>query len=90
MECFLLTNIAPVKAVILQDNIPYNFIPFSFLQVTNFESWEEVKDWANSLFLYKEPLSKDLKEMVNRFKLDSRTSEEYLTKVTQFVQNKGT
>lgn len=46
-----------VPASVVEDNVPTTSIFTPWLQITEFESWSEVRDWANDLF-YQAELSR--------------------------------
>lgn len=48
---FELNDIASLH---IDDNVPYNYMAYSYLQVSDWTSWQQVSEWANALYHYKD------------------------------------
>lgn len=76
-----------VKPLISDDNIPKWYDPYSFTMVSEFENWMDVKDWARKLFVFNEPLSRELKDSIRAIENDYSTIDEKIVAVIRIVQN---
>lgn len=77
-------RIAPV----LDDKeYPHGFTPYSWLEYSEYRSWDDVNRWAAALYQTEEVLSAPLMTLIDTLKKTSKTKEEYITNALFFVQN---
>ncbi|MDP4611431.1 MAG: DUF3857 domain-containing protein [Opitutales bacterium] len=43
-----------VAALHIDENVPYNYMAYSYLQVSDWTSWAEISDWGRVLYHYKD------------------------------------
>lgn len=43
-----------VAALHIDENVPYNYMAYSYLQVSDWTSWAEVSEWGRALYHYKD------------------------------------
>jgi transglutaminase-like putative cysteine protease len=68
-----------------EGNLPDWFIPYPYLQVSQYSSWSDVSIWANSLFDDNEPHSESLTKYISELRAMDRT--DAINHAINFVQN---
>ncbi len=76
-----------VKKVDIEDNCPTFNLPYSFIEISQYQSWEEVEKWAFILFNQKYNPSKELEEKLKNLLIDKHIQEEKIIQLIRFVQN---
>ncbi len=76
-----------IEAIRNEDQYPAWFIPNGYIEFSEYRTWEEVNQWAMSLYETPEPLSAELVRMNDEWFSKAESKEEYVEKVVQFVQN---
>jgi transglutaminase-like putative cysteine protease len=68
-----------------EGSIPAWFMPYGFVEITEYQSWEEVVNWALNLYPKDGPLSAELKEKIAEFNQGS--PEKKILATLHFVQD---
>lgn len=76
-----------IPPVIAEDNYPYWFSPYGYIEFTSYRSWSEVVDWATDLFPYNSTLSAQVLAQNKAWIAQSQNTKEYINKVIEFTQN---
>jgi transglutaminase-like putative cysteine protease len=66
-------------------NLPSWYIPYPYMQVSQYSSWTDVSKWANSLFSDVQPFSESLSKYIDELKMMDKQSA--INHVINFVQN---
>lgn len=74
----------PVRA---EQEVPPWFAMFPWLQVTEYESWEEVGAWARSLYSIPTDLSPEIDAVLDSIKGEAKNPQELVVKTLAWVQN---
>jgi hypothetical protein len=74
-------------AVNLEGDLPTWYQPFGWLQLSEFDSWNEVARWATQLNTRTDPLSPALQQKVTEWRGQSSDKERQLLAALQFVQD---
>ena len=77
-------DLAPVIA---EDNYPYWFNPYGYIEFSSYQSWKEVVDWATELFPYSADLSPQFHAQNQQWVDQSANKKDYINKVIEFTQN---
>lgn len=78
------TNIIPIKT---QDYTPYWYSAYGEIQISEFNTWKEVNDWAIQLFPIKKELSTALKTKISEINTAFTTDEAKAQAAIRFVQD---
>ncbi len=70
-----------------EDNVPGWFNPYPWLQVTEYSNWEEVSDWAERLYSYKEISSAILKNKIASWRRNNANDLKGVQEAIAFVQD---
>ncbi len=70
-----------------EENVPSHYNPYPFIDVTEYNSWEEVVNWAIPLYNENKPLAKKLKDKTSELTKDKLAVEEQIVAVFRFIQN---
>ncbi|MFO0984506.1 MAG: DUF3857 domain-containing protein [Planctomycetota bacterium] len=76
-----------VPAVDQDDGMPSWYSPFPSVQLSEFETWGEVAAWAVPLYRVQGPLSRELREQVDRWRTDIPDLEHRVLEALRFVQD---
>ena len=71
-----------------EDGIPQWFNPYPWLQVTEYNNWQEVSHWAEQLYNQPITLSQPLQDQIAAWVQDSSDSDVSIQKALAFVQDK--
>jgi transglutaminase-like putative cysteine protease len=74
-----------VPALLTDDMLPDWFVPYPRTQYSDFQSWQEVKQWARKLYSFKEPADNELKQLVKTIQ-QLGTPEEKIRECIRIVQ----
>ena len=78
------TNVQPV---VLEDNFPSWYIAYPFVQITQYQSWREVADWARSLYDAALVGQRKVAPLARSLTKGKTTRTDKLTALIDFVQN---
>jgi len=82
-------ELGPQPAIDVEDQIPYAYEPFPYLEVSSFASWSEVVEWAYPLYPTKQKLiSQAMSRKLEQWKEQYASYEERVLHTIQFVQDK--
>ncbi len=85
IESFLLLTPTSVMDI---SNTPYWYMPWPWLQMTDFHSWQEVAEWGAKLFqLEKKDSFNEVHSLVKTWTAQSQTKEDLILAILNFVQN---
>ncbi len=76
-----------VEAIEEESSTPSWFNPYSYVQVSEFASWQDVARWAVPLYQVKQPLSPKLEQQINKWRADSQQAEQRLISAVRFAQD---
>ncbi len=76
-----------VEKVSTEENYPKSQNPFSLVEITQYNSWEEVEKWAHQLFNFKSTPSADITKKINELTSNKNTEEEKVINIIRFVQD---
>jgi transglutaminase-like putative cysteine protease len=78
------TNLSPI---VTQDYTPYWYSAYGEIQISEFNSWKEVNDWALQLFPTKKDFSSNLKAKIAEINTNYTTAEAKAQAAIRFVQD---
>lgn len=81
-----IVNVDRVMPVLSEDNVPKWFNPIKVVQVSEYASWAQVGSWARGLFAVKDPLSAEMQQKINEWKVSGLSKEALVTEVLRWVQ----
>jgi hypothetical protein len=76
-----------VDQISSEDSYPGWFIPNDYIEFSEYESWEEVNEWALSLYGDQGALSNEVKKQNDEWYEYYQDKKHYVEKVVEFVQN---
>ncbi|NQZ11139.1 MAG: DUF3857 domain-containing protein [Algicola sp.] len=76
------TNVAPV---LLEDRFPSWFNPYGTFEYTQYKNWQQVNDWAMTLYPVDQALPDELKALLAKQHFDNKL--DAVTFVTQWIQD---
>jgi lipoprotein NlpI len=76
-----------IKPMPRDDGIPPWYQAYKFIQVSEYQDWAQVGQWANDLFKNEEPLSPELQEQVKKWKESGLTQEQLTVEALRWVQS---
>lgn len=76
-----------IKPIADEQDYPHDYLPFSWLQYSEYKSWKDVSQWGMSLYKVQKNPSKELRNLFKKLKAKSRTDEEFIINALDFVQN---
>ncbi len=76
-----------VAALKSQDELPSWYEPYSSVMVSEYKSWNEVAQWALSLFSFKGGLSAGLKRKIEEIRSEGSSADQRLLSALRFVQD---
>jgi transglutaminase-like putative cysteine protease len=77
-------NVAPFS---VDDEIPSWFEPWESVQITDFNSWSEVAQWATAMFQLDERSTVEVKALAEKIKTENATRDARITAAIRFVQD---
>lgn len=81
-------NLTNLKAVETENNTPSWHFDYPYVSLTEYDTWEEVVLWADTLFnQQQEPLSKALINEINNISKATKSKGEKISAVLNFVQD---
>lgn len=82
-----LWDIQDVKAILVDSDIPEWYYPFARVQLSEFASWQEVAQWANSLYSYSSQLPQSIRKKIEEIQKQFPKIEDQMRAILQFVQD---
>ncbi|MCW5552609.1 MAG: DUF3857 domain-containing protein [Verrucomicrobiae bacterium] len=77
-----------LAAIAYEDNSPPDFEPYPYLELSDFENWSQVVEWALPLYSVPETnLPPELKEFIQRWQSGASAEEERALLALQFIQD---
>lgn len=76
-----------VKAIEAENLTPSWFNLYSYVQLSEFASWEDVVNWAAPLYKISHPLSPKLEQQINKWRAESNQPEQQLISALRFTQD---
>ncbi len=76
-----------INALIPDDEIPPWYNPFPWVQVTDFNSWQEVAKWAGGVFETSSQVSPTLQRKIDEIKRHSSSPDERVMEALRFIQD---
>lgn len=76
-----------VLAVRMEPNVPSWFPVYPMLQVTEYESWEQLQHWASALYKTPTDLSPELEQVLDKIKSEAKNQKEMAARTVTWVQN---
>ncbi len=76
-----------VKPLHPEDDLPYWYFPFDWAQITEYESWKEVAQWAVTLFDLPQSEIEALRPKIDELKKRSSSRQDYVRAALRFVQD---
>lgn len=76
-----------IAAVQDEGEYPAWFSPYAFLEVSEFQDWQDVVRWAEPLYKFNEPLVPELQKLADSWRKEASTPQEYAALVVRYVQN---
>ena len=76
-----------VPPVIDEQDYPSLYSPYPYIEFSEYKDWAEVVSWAESLYSVTSHSSDELKDYVQNLKATTKSTQEYIEKSIQFVQN---
>lgn len=81
-------ELGPQPAIDVEDQLPYAYEPFPYLEVSSFASWSDVVEWALPLYPMKQKLiSQVMSRTLEEWKEQYASNEERVLHAIQFVQD---
>ena len=80
-------DIADIEAIPAEDFVPSSHEPYPYLELSDFEGWSRVVDWALPLYTVADPLPRDLEELIASWRTTGASTEERARAALQFVQD---
>src|SRR5262249_6264414 len=80
-------NLQKVPAYIAENDEPAWHDDIPWVQVSEFESWEEVARWGAQLFRQEDPLTGPLHEWVTAQRHAARSREDFILRAIRFIQD---
>lgn len=75
-----------IKPSRYEDNMPAWHMPNQFIEVSEFQDWEQVGKWADNLFNVDGELSPEIKKQIREWKAAPLTQEQRVVEVLRWVQ----
>lgn len=76
-----------VAAVQDEGEYPAWYNPYSYLEISEFQNWQDVVAWALPLYEFDEPLAPELKKLADSWQAQAKSRQEYASLVVRYVQN---
>lgn len=81
-------NINNQKGLIMDTDCPSWYNPYSIVEISEYNTWEEIVEWALPLFEITKPTSSELEEEIRMIEQQYTAPDEKLVAALDFVQNK--
>lgn len=82
-------ELGPQPAIDIEDQIPFAYEPYPYLEASSFASWSEVVEWALPLYPMKQNLiSQAMSRKLEQWKAQYTSYEERVLHTIQFIQDK--
>lgn len=75
------------KPLVDEGDYPDWYYPYPWIQVSEYNNWREVNEWATRLFVYEGGMSKALHKKISEWKIDKNDPEAAVREALSFVQN---
>lgn len=76
-----------IEPLIPDSDLPDWYTPYPWVQLTGFVSWQEVAQWAATLYPLKASLSPELQKKINEIRAQHPKQEDQVLAVLRFVQD---
>ena len=76
-----------IEGKFLEDNIPSWSNPFEALYLCEYDNWEDINDWAASVFNVEDDNVEALEKKAEEIKTENKTLEEQILACLNFIQN---
>ncbi|WP_375324486.1 DUF3857 domain-containing transglutaminase family protein [Flagellimonas sp. GZD32] len=76
-----------VPAILLEEQTPSWYIQNETVLVTEYDSWNQVINWGNTIFTFDEPLNPELQKTISNIESNHKTEGERIKSALAFVQN---
>ena len=76
-----------VPGLVVDDELPQWYHPYPWLQLSEYQSWKEIVDWALPIYGVPTEIPKALQSQVKKIAASTRNPEERLLKVLGFAQD---
>jgi transglutaminase-like putative cysteine protease len=70
-----------------EENVPTTYNPFPIVDITEYNSWEEVVNWGTAIYQFNSPISKKLKNRIEELTKDKASIDDKIVAIFRFVQN---
>lgn len=70
-----------------EENVPTTYNPFPIVDITEYNSWEEVVNWGTAIYKFNTPISKKLKNRIEELTKDKASIDDKIVAIFRFVQN---
>lgn len=77
---------AQIPASIDEDEYPSWYVPFAWLEISEYENWSQVTDWARPMYRIPEQLSPALLRQIEQWQASSANRQQAALKALNFVQ----
>jgi len=77
-------GLQPIRA---EQGVPSWFMMFPWLEVSEYQSWEEVNAWARNLYATPTDLSPEIVEVLNKFRAEAKSPQDLVALILSWVQN---
>lgn len=75
-------------AIQINDGIPFGYNPFAYIIITEYSSWDSLREWANGLFTFHEPYDAAFTKKAAELKKLYPDKRAYFLEAVRFVQDK--
>jgi transglutaminase-like putative cysteine protease len=72
---------------LLEENMPFWYIPYKSIFVTDFKDWEQVVDWGLNIYKDETKLSQELRSKIDEIKTSHDAEGQRISSVLKFVQD---
>jgi transglutaminase-like putative cysteine protease len=76
-----------IPALDVEPDLPSWYFPYPWIQISEFQSWQEVAAWAYSLFKIPMKQDENLLSIINDLKKSKQSPEKYVEAALRFVQD---
>lgn len=76
-----------IAAVQDEGEYPAWYNPYRYLEISEFQNWQDVVAWALPLYEFDEPLVPELKKLADSWQTQAKSRQEYASLVVRYVQN---
>ncbi|GAB1268987.1 hypothetical protein NBRC116493_22400 [Aurantivibrio infirmus] len=75
-----------IAAITNEGDYPAWYVPYPWVEFSEFASWDEVEDWADTLYSTIDQNSSELNEIIQQLKKESTSRDDYVGKALEFAQ----